>query len=82
MIVMLITEAQSGFQKTIRITFGRGGTCSVNLLDLEMADDTTWKYNFLKDLHDKDLDKDVYPLLFKTLYSENRFRVAMGSSPH
>ena len=71
MIAMLITEAQSVFQKTIRITFGRGGTCSVKLLDLEMADDKTWKYNFLKDLHDKDLSGRL-PLAIQNFVSRKQ----------
>ena len=64
----LITKAQSGFCKTrstmdhlVRFeTFVRGGFLKREqvvsiFFDLEKANDTTWCYGIMKDLHDMDL---------------------------
>ena len=40
--------------------------------DLEKAYDTTWKYGFMKDLHDMD-HRERLPFLFKSFYLKVNF---------
>ena len=88
----LITEAQSGFRKTrstmdhlVRFeTFVREGFLNREhvvsiFFDLEKANDTTWKYGIMKNLHDMDL-RGRLPLFIQNFLSERKFRVRVGTS--
>ena len=87
----LMTEAKSGFRKAKR----NGSPCALwnfcergifkgeyvvsIFFDLEKANDNTWKYGIMKNLHDMDL-RGRLPLFIQNFLSEWKYRIRVGTS--